>query len=154
MKLREFWRRNGLVVRTSILNDHGMAVSGFSGIFMTPKVLSSLSKVSSDSSTPSKMIAEQENNFWKECEKRYSSIKLLKDTFAWMNLNEIEDSKFKASEHRTPKMPTFICIYPVLVATPSSPSSWLPYKTALRAHSTLEYRQLACSTSCARGAPW
>ena len=39
------------------------------------------------------MIAEQENNFLKDCEKRYSSIKLMKDAFEWMNLNEIEQSK-------------------------------------------------------------
>ena len=39
------------------------------------------------------MIVEQENSFWKDCEKRYSSIKLLKDAFEWMKLNEIEHSK-------------------------------------------------------------
>ena len=49
-------------------------------IFMTRKVLGSLSEVSHDSAKPMKMIAKQENNFWKDCEKRYSSIKLLKNT--------------------------------------------------------------------------
>ena len=46
---------------------------------MTPEVLSSLSDVSSDSTKPTKMIAKQENKFWKDCKKRYSSVKLLKD---------------------------------------------------------------------------
>ena len=40
-----------------------------------------LSEVSRDSTKPTKMIAEQENNYWKDCGRRYSSIKLLKDTF-------------------------------------------------------------------------
>ena len=39
------------------------------------------------------MIAEQENKFWKDCEKGYSSIQLMKKTFEWINLNEIEHSK-------------------------------------------------------------
>ena len=56
---------------TSMLNDDVMAACGFSEIFMTRKVQGS----------PMKMTAEQENNFWKDCGKRYSSIKLLKDIF-------------------------------------------------------------------------
>ena len=47
---------------------------------MTGKLSGSLSVVSRDSNKPTKMIAEQENNFCKDCEKRYSSIKLLNDT--------------------------------------------------------------------------
>ena len=39
------------------------------------------------------MIAEQESNFWNDCDKRHFSTKLLKNTFQWMNLNEIEISK-------------------------------------------------------------
>ena len=61
--------------RTSVLNDDGKAASGFLGIFMTQKVLDSR-----DSTKPTKMIAEPENNCWKECKIRYSSINLLKDT--------------------------------------------------------------------------
>ena len=57
-----------------------MAACGVLGIFMTQKVLSSLSEVSRDSTMPTKIIAGQENNFRKDCEKRYSSIKLLKGT--------------------------------------------------------------------------
>ena len=48
---------------------------------MTRKMLGSLLELSRESTKPMKMIAEQENNFWKDCEKRYSFIKLLKDTF-------------------------------------------------------------------------
>ena len=48
---------------------------------MTRKVLGSHSEVSRDSTKPTKMIAEQENNVWRDCEKLYFSIKLLKDTF-------------------------------------------------------------------------
>ena len=59
---------------------------GFLEIFMTQKVLESLSKASRDSPKPTKMTAQQENNFWKDCEQLY----LLKDTFEWMNLNETE----------------------------------------------------------------
>ena len=61
---------------------------------MTRKVLGSLSEVSRDRTKPTKTIAEQENNFWKDCEKRHFSIKLLKDTFERVNLNEIEHSIF------------------------------------------------------------
>ena len=64
-----------------MLNDDGMAAFGLLGIFLTQKVPGSLSVVSRDSSEPTKMIAEQESNFWKVCEKCYSSIKLLKDSF-------------------------------------------------------------------------
>ena len=48
----------------------------------------SQSEISRDSTKPMKTIAEQENNFWKDCEKRYSLIKLLKDTSKRMNLDE------------------------------------------------------------------
>ena len=58
-----------------MLNDDGMAACNFLGIFITRKVLGSLSEVSRDSTTLTKTIAEQENDFWKECEKRYSSEK-------------------------------------------------------------------------------
>ena len=73
-------RQNGIIDRTSVLNDDSMAVCGFLGIFMARKVLGSLSEASFDSTRPTKMIAEQENDFWKDCEK-HSPIKLLKDTF-------------------------------------------------------------------------
>ena len=36
---------------------------------MTRKVLGSLSEGSCDSKKPTKMIVDQENNFWKDCEK-------------------------------------------------------------------------------------
>ena len=39
---------------------------GFLGIFMSQKVLDSLSEASRDSAKPTKMIAEKENNFWKD----------------------------------------------------------------------------------------
>ena len=57
---------------------------------MTRKVLGSLLEISRDSTKTTKMIAEQEDNFWKDCEKR----KVIKDTFELKNLNEIEHSKF------------------------------------------------------------
>ena len=63
------------------MNDDGMAACGFLGILMTQKVLGLFWGVSRYSTKPPKMIAEQENNFSKNCEKHYSSIKLLKDTF-------------------------------------------------------------------------
>ena len=72
-------KRNRLIGRTSTLNDNGMAACGFLGIYIPQNVLGSLPRVSRDSAKPTKMIAEQENNFWKDCEKRYSSIKVLKD---------------------------------------------------------------------------
>ena len=43
--------------------DDGIVACGILGIFMTRKVLGSLSKVSCGSTKPTKMIAEQENNF-------------------------------------------------------------------------------------------
>ena len=76
----------------SMLNDDNVAVRGFLGICMTRKVLGSLSEVLRYSPKPTKMITEQENNFWKDCEKRYSPIKLLKDTFERIKLNKIEHS--------------------------------------------------------------
>ena len=53
-----------------------MAACGLSGIFVTRKVLGSLSEVSRDSTKPNKMTAEEENNFWADCETHYSSLKL------------------------------------------------------------------------------
>ena len=75
-------RQNGLTGtgRNSVFNNDGMDACGFSGIFMTRKLLGLLSEFSRDSTKPMKIIAKQENKFWKDCEKRYSSIKLL-DTF-------------------------------------------------------------------------
>ena len=52
-----------------MLNDEGMAACGFLEIFMTRKVPGSLLDVS------------REKWSWKDCEERYSPIKLLKDTF-------------------------------------------------------------------------
>ena len=60
-----------------MLNDDSMATCGFLGIFMTRKVLGSLSEVSRDASKLMKMIADEENNFWTDCVKRYSCIYLL-----------------------------------------------------------------------------
>ena len=68
-------RGNGLIGCKSILN-----ASGLLGIVMTQKVPGSLSEVSRASGKPMEMIAEQEDNFGKT-EQRYSSVKLLKDTF-------------------------------------------------------------------------
>ena len=50
----------------AVLYDDGMAACGFLGISMTRKVLGSLSEVSRDATKPTKMIAELENNFWKD----------------------------------------------------------------------------------------
>ena len=61
-------------------------------MFRNIQVLGSLPEVLCDSIRPTKMIAEQEIIFGKT-EKRYSSKKLLKDTFKLMNLNKIEHSK-------------------------------------------------------------
>ena len=55
-----------LIDRTSMLNDDDMAAYGFLGIFMTRKLLDSLSEVSLYSTKPTKMIAEQKNSFWKD----------------------------------------------------------------------------------------
>ena len=60
---------------------------------MTRKMLGSISEVLRGTTKVRKVIAEQENNFWKDCESRHSSISVLKDTFEWMKLNEIERSK-------------------------------------------------------------
>ena len=68
----------------SMLNDVCMAACGLLGIFMTRKVLGSRSEYSREGTKPMKMIEEQETNFWKDCQKRYSSIKMLKDTFELM----------------------------------------------------------------------
>ena len=73
--------RSGLIGRTLMLSDDGMAASSFLEIFMTRKVPGSLSEVPCHSAKPTKMVAEQENNRRKNCEKRFSFIKLLKDTF-------------------------------------------------------------------------
>ena len=70
-----------LIGFTSVLNDDNVAACDFLGISMTRKVLGSLSEVSRDSTKPMKMIAEQENNFWKDWKTLYSSVNLLKDTF-------------------------------------------------------------------------
>ena len=67
-KRRRYRRQNGLIGCTSMLNDDGMAACCFLGIFMTQKVPGSLSEVSRDSTKPTEMIAEQDNNFWKDCE--------------------------------------------------------------------------------------
>ena len=69
-------RRKRPIGFASILNDDGMVACGFLG---HENVLGSLSEVSRDSVKSTKRIAEQENNFWKDCKKR-------------MNLNEIEHS--------------------------------------------------------------
>ena len=61
---------------SSILNDDGIDACGLLGLFMTRKVAGSLSEVSRDPTKPVKMIAEQENSFWIDCEERYSSIQL------------------------------------------------------------------------------
>ena len=58
-----------------MLNDDGMAACDFLGVLMTGEVPGSR-----DSTKPMKMIAEQGNNVWKDCEKCYFSTKLLKDT--------------------------------------------------------------------------
>ena len=62
-----------------MLNDDGIAARDFLGILMTRKVLALLSEVSRNSTNRTKMIAEQENNFWKDCGKGCSSTKFLKD---------------------------------------------------------------------------
>ena len=59
------------------------------------------------------MIAEEENHFWTDCEKRYFSVKLSKDTFEWVNLNEIEHSNFTTSN-------TKICLYVFCFSAKSS----------------------------------
>ena len=58
-------RRNGIIGRASVMKDDGMAACGFLGVFMTQKVLGLLSEVSRDSTQPTRMIAEQENDVLK-----------------------------------------------------------------------------------------
>ena len=58
-------RRNGLIGCTLLLSDDSIAAGGVLGIFMTRKVLGSLSDVSRDTAIPTKIIAEQENIFGK-----------------------------------------------------------------------------------------
>ena len=57
--------------RTSILNDDCMVACGFLGI----KFARFTYRSSRDSVKPTKKIAVRENKFWKDCEKRYFSIK-------------------------------------------------------------------------------
>ena len=64
------------------------------------------------------MIAEQDDNFWKDCGKCFSPIKLMKDAFEWMSLKEIEHSKSLA-KHRTPKN-TKIYLYTFCFSAKSS----------------------------------
>ena len=63
--------------RTSILNNDGMVACGFLRI----KCARFTNRSSRDSVKPTKRIAVRENKFWKNCEKRYLSTKLLKNTF-------------------------------------------------------------------------
>ena len=58
---RRCGRRNGLIARSSVLNDDGVAACGVLRIFMARKAVFSLSAVSRDSAKPTKVIAEQEN---------------------------------------------------------------------------------------------
>ena len=73
-------RRNRIICSASTLNDDGMAACGFSRNILDTKnakfIFRSFTWLNQ---------ANENNNFWKDCEKRYSSIKLLKDTFEWMN---------------------------------------------------------------------
>ena len=62
--------------RTSILNNDGMVACGFLGIRCARFTYRS----SRDSVKPTKRIAVREHKFWKDCEKRYFSTKLLKST--------------------------------------------------------------------------
>ena len=124
----------------AMLNE---AACCFLGIFLTRKVPGSLLKVSRES-TKQRKGSQSRKIIWK-------TLFLLKDRFEWLNLNEIEHPK------RTPKTLKFICSYSVLVPnhlcslspssgsllTVSSPCSRPCHKTALGAHSTLKYRQLA-----------
>ena len=63
--------------RTSILNNDGMVACDFLGI----KCVRFTYRSSRDPVKPTKRIAVRENKFWKDCEKRYFSTKLLKNTF-------------------------------------------------------------------------
>ena len=62
---------------TSILNNDGMVACGFLGI----KCARFTYRSSRDSVKPTKRIAVTENKFWKDCEKRYFSTKILMNTF-------------------------------------------------------------------------
>ena len=62
---------------TSILNNDGMVACGFLGI----KRARFTYRNSRDLVKLTKRIAVRENKFWKDCEKRYFSTKLLKNTF-------------------------------------------------------------------------
>ena len=57
--------------RTSILNNDGMVSCCFLGI----KCARFTYRSSRDSVKPTKRITVRENKFWKDCEKRYFSIK-------------------------------------------------------------------------------
>ena len=59
------------IYRTSILNNDGMVACGFLEI----KCARFTHRSSRDSVKPTKRIAVRENKFWKDCEKRYFSIK-------------------------------------------------------------------------------
>ena len=61
----------------SMLNNDGMVACGFLGIKCARFTYGS----TRDSVKPTKRIAVRENKFWKDCEKRYFSTKLLKNTF-------------------------------------------------------------------------
>ena len=61
--------------RTSILNNDGMVACGFLGI----KCARFTCRSSRDSVKPTKRIAVRENKFWKDCKKRYFSIKNIFD---------------------------------------------------------------------------
>ena len=63
-----------------MLIDDDVAACAFSGIFITLKVLGLTLRKFGGLHQANEMIAEQENKFWKDCEKRDSSIKVLKDT--------------------------------------------------------------------------
>ena len=66
-----------LTVLNAILNNDGMVACGILGI----KCVRFTYRSSRDSVKPTKRIAVRENKFWKDCEKRYFSTKLLKNTF-------------------------------------------------------------------------
>ena len=72
--------RNGLICLTFILNDDCMVACGILGIFMKRKVLGSLLKVSRDSTKPTKIVAEQENNFAKNVKNVIPPLSYLKAT--------------------------------------------------------------------------
>ena len=78
---RRCGRRSRLIGQTSVLyDDDCMAACGCLGIYdmksagFTFRSFMRLIQAN-------KMIAQQENDFWEDCKKRYSSIKLLKHTF-------------------------------------------------------------------------